>query len=484
VETRLLNVLTAIPAALLDGRPSRRQRALLWGTALVLAVVGAMAWLSFFEGGRFSFAQHDWPKERDGFAVLAQAVKQGVVPLYSTVAHQGTVRFLANPEIPWTPDILLLRWLDIGSFVVVHVLLFFLIGLAGCLALGLRLGLSPVALAALVLLTCFNGHVVSHLAVGHSMWVGAFLLPWFLLAVRAWAVDAPSRGSILGLVCILWLLLLTGAFHIALMAGLYLGILALLSPAYRPHVLRILALAGLLGAVRIIPALTTMGTGPRANGFGYPNLWTLLEGLVVARPLEAATFGHPSAGWWEFDAYIGLEGLAILILFGLLAARSVADGLFRRIMVSAGVLAILSLGDLFFVVHALHIPVLDAERVVTRFVLLPLLFLIMESCLHFQRLIERRRPPCLGISLLSLVGVCQLASALLGHLEARGMGPTGQVPALAPLHQAPAAIDVSHVVEPVYLGSLLVGLVVSVVGCGVMGGWLRWSRRKTVGADE
>ena len=87
-----------------------------WQRIVILAALylgGLVHWALFFgtlaEPLRGpSFTREDWRKEYRYASVLQQAVRQHVVPYYiSRPIH--TRRFLALPEVSWSPQVVLLR---------------------------------------------------------------------------------------------------------------------------------------------------------------------------------------------------------------------------------------------------------------------------------------------------------------------------------------------------------------------------------------
>ena len=80
-----------------------------------------------------SFTVADWPKEVRYYVALQQALVDGRIPYYVSRSIQETRKFLANPEVPWSPDVLLLRFVGIEVFLVLKVLLWYAVGFAGLL---------------------------------------------------------------------------------------------------------------------------------------------------------------------------------------------------------------------------------------------------------------------------------------------------------------------------------------------------------------
>jgi len=177
-----------------------RRRALAPALALAfLYLTGVVHWLLFFNlaSAAFrgpSFSVEDWPKEYRYYSILQQAVRGDRVPFYvSRPIH--TRKFLALPEVSWSPQLLLLRFMPVGAFVVANTLLLYSAGFAGLLLIRRRYSLGLLPFAFLFAIFAFNGHVTAHLAVGHSMWVGYFLLPFVLLLLDVWPLGRLTPAS-------------------------------------------------------------------------------------------------------------------------------------------------------------------------------------------------------------------------------------------------------------------------------------------------
>jgi hypothetical protein len=363
----------------------------------VLALLAAIVlhWVLFFGwvwGPRLSFQRNDWPKEYRYYSVLQQAVAHARVPYVLSKPVQETRKFLAIPETTWSPQVVLLGVLGIDAFVTANVVLLAALGFAGCIALRRRhaMGLLPFAL--LVVLMGVNGHLTAHLAVGHSMWVGHFLLSAFALAVLA-LVDGDRRAPV-GVGLVAFAVLLQGDVHLYVWCAMLVGLLALFRRRlFRPCAEALLWCAA-LGVFRLASAAWVL-LGRRDPEFfsGYASLADLAAGLVSLRDA-----GYPRRGgaflalnWWEYDAYIGPAGLAFVLAYGI-GARLVsrARALFAGLEYAALdgpllVLAVLSYGDLYAPVKASGLPLLGAERVSSRFLILPLTFLVVLACARFSR---------------------------------------------------------------------------------------------------
>ncbi len=361
-----------------------------------------------------AFTREDWRKEYRYTSILQQAVRQGEVPYFiSRPIH--TRRFLALPETTWSPQIILLRVLDPGRFLLVNTCLLYTAGFVGLLALGRQLRLGSLPLVFLFLLFFLNGHVTAHLAVGHSMWAAHLLLPWLCLAVLVLADDPSHRRAPLAVALVLFIVLLQGGFHLFVWCVMLMGLLAVFDRRKLRAVARALAWTLALSVCRLAPAYFLIGRKDQTFVSGIPSFSLLWRGLVSLVPPNAEQVGgrFGELASWEYDHYIGLVGMAWLAFFGLWRAwrgpRRPSLGLLLPLLA----MAMLSFGDLYAPWNALPLPLLSAERVSARFLLLPLLFLAVFSARRMQEWLDER--PGGARRMLAAAGGLALAASLVSH---------------------------------------------------------------------
>jgi hypothetical protein len=399
--------------------------ALLEAALAALFGIGVLHWLYVFGWltpgfAGMSFTVADWPKEVRYYVALQQALADGRIPWYVSRSIQETRKFLANPEVPWSPDVLLLRFVGIEAFLVLKVLLWYAAGFFGLLLVRRRYALSLLPFTFLFLLFAFNGHIVAHLAIGHSMWTGYFLLPFvFLYLVDLLETDPPASRIKLALV--FFLMLLQGSLHVFVWCVL----LLLLAVAFRPkawrRALATLAWTAALGACRLVPAAVVLfGKTEALFISGYPSAGGLLAALVRIRPItyprQGGLFG--TLNWWEFDAYLGVLGLAWLIGFGVVQRfRETEPRPFAALEGPIALLALLAMDDLYAAVNRLGIPLLGGERVSSRMLIVPLVFLMLAGARRMQRVLEaspRRR----ALSMVCVAAAVLIAAGLAAHSHA------------------------------------------------------------------
>ena len=379
------------------GPPSaaRNKRAQILFLAVVF-LVGLGFWGSFFRcktpGGFFQAI--DWGVEQQYYHIIQQAYQTHQIPYHVSVPVQPlrpTQRFMAVPEsLYWlAPQAPLLAFLSLKNFVIVNVLLHFAIGFWGCLLLRRRFDLSPAAFFILVLLFNFNGHIIAHVAAGHK-WNGYFYLAFFVAFVfdalegRAPVFETAAKLAIVNL-----FILLQGTLHLYALCMMFLGLLFVFSNRARWTALLAGVLSGLLSLFRLAPAAMTLSK-LKGTDFeqGYAAARGLLDRLDAAATLKHVTFP------WEYDLYVGMIGLAFILIFGIWLAFSarpeLANVRFRGLYLPLLILLILSLGDFYHqLIALLPSAVPNTERVPSRFMVLPLVFLAAAACVRFQRLHQR-----------------------------------------------------------------------------------------------
>ena len=387
---------------------------------LSLYLAGLTHWAWFYRYGAMNLSDGDWQKEHDYYTLLDTWITEGGHPYHMSKRWQDTDRFLGLPETLFSPQILLLRRLDIGTFQPVNTGLMYSLGFLGCLLIRrrYRLGLIPFTLLAL-LFSC-NGHITAHLSVGHSMWNGYFLLSFFVLYVLEIVEQPAAHASGLKLAMVLLLMMLQGSFHLVMLCWIFLGLLCLSDRRCWRTVAMAVGFSVWLSFFRTLPAAVTFAGGFGLFLSGYPDATELVHALVSLRSREYPPIVNPFNNlplyWWEFDAYIGLLGLGLLLYGGIylrMRAAAPPECRYRALDLPMLVTCFLSLNYVYWLVVASRLPLMNAERVSSRFLIVPLVLLISLAAICLQRELERLpRTPLLYLFLvLALVQTaCDLAT--------------------------------------------------------------------------
>jgi len=301
----------------------------------------------------------------------------------------------------------LLPWLNDKAFNLLNILLLYSVSYAGLLCLRRELRLPAMPFLFLYLLFSFNGYIVSRVAVGHTMWYGYFFLPYFHLLMLRMVNDSFSERSRIMLILVLFLMLLQGSFLLYTWCLMYMFLTAL----FNPRLWRPIAYAGvgsaLVSLFRFLPGAMTFRTYNLDFIGGYPSLSFLLDGLTTIKDFrETYRCGSFGLGWWEFDCYVGLTGLGLILYFCLLIRlRDKSMGiptLFRELDLPNLVMLILCFGEIYSIVTQLPIPLVSAQRVSMRFIVIPLTMLALIAAVRMRDFLARDNPPLAAKSLLAI----------------------------------------------------------------------------------
>ena len=378
-------------------------------------------WAYFLNFGTFAFGVQDWIWEWRYARILRLAVLTGQLPLHTQppIAY-GSDRFLAIPDVPLGPQLIFLRFLDLGPAVLATLLLMVLIAYVGCLAIRRRYRLSLFSFTILAVLVNFNGFIVAHLGIGHTLFSGYFLLPFFVLLVLQLADGDEGRGWVAWMGLILFGIELQGSTQIYAACMIFLGVLFLTFAGKRLKLLEAMLAGILMNIYRIAPALISLSPYTNVPQPGFISLTELMEALLrIVPPSHASKLvtGLP-LGWWELDVFVGILGLAFLAYFGIVQVWAgsgespASPGLPLPLGLSLLLMGVFSIGYIYWPINFLPIPLLGLVHVPSRFMILPLLFLTALGARAFQRWLNERKPG-FGLRLLLLALLVVLSHDLL-----------------------------------------------------------------------
>ena len=390
----------------------------------------------------------DWPKDCGYYRVIREALLTGAMPYHVSTTYHFTDRFLALPETNLSPQALLLRWVDDKQFAVLNVQIVYTLGFLGCLLLKRRFGMGLLSFTAFFLLFNFNGHIVSRLGVGHTIWEGYFLLSWFMLAV--FALLDGHRKAPAWLALSLFALMLQGSLHITASCLIFLLALGLGTPRLARPLAVAVVLSGLLSAWRIVPTLGAFGSKHYPFQGGYETCWTLVLSLVQLRPFGieptlAPPFPeHRWTGWWELDLYVGVPAALALLWYGVLRR---GEPRYRELDVPLMVVTFLSLG--YHYQPLAWLPLFNAERITSRFLILPFLFILVLAAARLERTLPRKA--------WLLAGLVLLHTGLMLSMHASVWSPA-RVDAASGRSEYDRTVHLVRKVEPAYEAIVLTSL--------------------------
>jgi len=363
-------------------------KAALPGTViLIFFVLGGVILAFFLNWGDIPFDILDWSQEGPRYLFLKNALQEKRLPLHIDSPMVETDRFLGIPDTLLVPQSFLLLWLTPGQFILVNVLLNYSLGFYFLLRLKHELRWTLPTFLVVVPLTTLNGFLLSHLSVGHSMWVNAFLLPWLVILCLNFPQEKINWRWILQFSLFSLVLFLQGGFHFALWSWGFLLVHALTKKSTIKTGLVAVLFAALISMVRILPASISFYASERRFIAGFRSLNDLVSALIQLQlPEESQVLLNSGLPNWETNFYIGLLGGLFVLLFGIILpiAKKNSKSLFRRYWIPIIILTVLSIGQVFRVTNLLPLPLVHAERVSSRFFYLPFLFLVVIAGDHFN----------------------------------------------------------------------------------------------------
>ncbi len=374
---------------------------LTWGWIAALYAGGVYLWILFFNKGNIPFDFHDWADiTGPRFTFLKDAVTRGVLPLFvSGTSTLGgiTHRYLSIPDAFVSPQMVLLRFLSVGMFVLVNQVLMYTLGFGGLLWFKRRFSLSPAAFTILFLMFNFNGHVLAHFSVGHDTWGGYFLFPWFV-ALTIKLIEGDKSWSWVAKMSLLMLaIFLQGSFHQYVWALIFLGVLAITSWKHFLTAYKAVIFSVLLAMVRILPPTLLMGRFDNFYMGGYSTLADIWDSMINIK-IPGVYVYNPDMAWplgtWEFSLYVGLIGAAFILFFGVfrwLGRKKPEVIPYRSLVFPIATLVILSVGQIYRIVRLAPIGIVEGERVSSRMISIPFVFLLILGVIEFQKWLNEHR---------------------------------------------------------------------------------------------
>jgi hypothetical protein len=390
------------------GKQNSRGRwvTLAWLFGLYLA--GILLWGYFLNWGGMDFTVHDWGEiTGPRLFFLQDAVRSGQLPLHISdpFALGGvTDRFLSIPDEILSPQVFLLRFMSVGRFVFVDVCLLYSLGFLGLLWLRRRFSLSFFAVTILFLLFNFNGHILAHYSIGHATWGGYFLFPWFAVLVFNLIGGERGWGWVAKISLLLFAIFLQGSFHQYVWTLLFLGFLAF---SNRKNFLTIfwgIVFSILTSMARILPPVLLVSYYANTNQYlaGYLSLSDIWASMVTVLDYGSSartTLNTQPVRIWELTLYTGLIGGVFLLYFGIFRWLKGNKGsfLYKELAVPVFGMLILSLDSVYRIVRLIPIPLLAGERVASRIISLPFVFVLILAVIELQRWLDQANRSTSGL---------------------------------------------------------------------------------------
>ncbi|HTX80400.1 MAG TPA: hypothetical protein VMC62_12055 [Longilinea sp.] len=455
--------------ALFSGRPDVRFRWVGWTTIVILYLVGIEFWGAFFQWGNFSYQFQDWAlvtAPRTEF--VRDALLKGQLPLHmadSSALRNTTDRYLVFPDVFTAPQMILLLFLQMTSYILVNLWIMYTIGVVGLLLIKRKFSLSPVSFTLLFLFFNFNGQIQAHLSIGHYVWLGYFLFPYlFILVIRL--LEAPQGWRWVAQVAfLLFFMELQGSYHQFIWSLMFLGLLGLAAWRRFWSVLEALIASGLLTAVRLLPPLLGLSGFDTQFLSGFPTFSDLVHAFIkLIDPVTAYAmhYSYHSLSWWEFDFYLGLAGTLLFLVFGGAAwiYNQLHDRQYPQLFLPVVVMTFLSMGAIYEPVMSIPFPLLTAERVSSRLITLPYVFVMVIAAINLQRWLSRLSHPWI-LQIITLPMLAALAYDLYRHFLLWNLASAAKAFQETPVNLAIKVVN-NHP-DPQYLTVVAIGAGISLV---------------------
>jgi hypothetical protein len=307
----------------------------------------------------------------------------------------------------------------------------------------------------------FNGNLTAHIAVGHSVWTGYFLLPLVaLLILKVTEGEKAGWTWVLFMSLTLFAMTLQGSFHFFLWCLIFLLAWGVFSPRFLLPATKVIVFSLLLSLFRLLPPAIEFIGGGKAFISGFPTVADLFSAMLTLKyPAEALAWPFKSLGWWELDMYIGLLGFSFLAFFGLYQTWHRQDAR-ATLLAPIAVLTFLSIGQIYSVINHLPIPLTDSERISSRFFILPLMMLIILGSIFLQEFLAARGRRTLAERVFSMALLVLMLHDLLQHSRIWRVANMYSLFASTPVDiRSPV---VNHP-DPIYFAALSVGAATTVI---------------------
>ncbi len=383
--------------------PENRAQWLEKGWLVFLYLLGIFLWGYFLNWGRGPLNYHDWADINvPRLVFLKDAVSRGVLPLHiSDIAPLAYVtdRFMVVPDAVLSPQIWLLKFMEVGTFVIVNTWLLYSLGFWGLARLKKRFQLSLFVFSILFLLYNFNGHLLAHVSVGHITWWSSFLFSWFAVFVFDLIENKTGWVWVAKLSILLFILFLQGGYHQFIWCTLFLGLLIIVVPQRTIDIIKAIGFSFGLSMVRILPPILHLGEFDNKFIGGYPlfsSLWNALVKIEIPNDITINAGLTKPIGLWEYTLYVGLLAGLFLVVFGIIRplSSSSANSAYRALLIPSLILMIMSLGKIYqYIRLALPIPLFTGERIASRFIGLSFVFILVLAVVELQHWLNTRQLP-------------------------------------------------------------------------------------------
>lgn len=486
IKSSITNVLTAV------FYPENEFRWInhIWLAALIL--IGVLLWCVFFNWGNVDINYMDWGEV---WAARLQAwrvaLQQGTLPFHLSdlAAMRSTYdRYFSVADMVSSPQVILLAWLEVGTYSLVNTLLLFGLATYFLLKIRKRYQLSLCSFTLMFLLFQFNGYIISHTTVGHLSWGGYFLFPAFTLYLLE-VLEGDHRWRwVTKMSILLFFMFLQGSLHHVVWCFIVMGVLAVIHWKSSLQLVKAAIFTVLLSMVRVLPVFIGPHTPFKALDFigGYPKLRSILQSLLSNTPITLAMPGkiyESPLGYWEFDIYVGWVGLGFILAFAIffLLFLHFRKKIFPYLLIPVAILIFLSIRDNFLNVLFNNSVLASSERVTSRMMGLALAILIILAAISYQRFIEKA-PRNFLILIPQIAFIIVLANDLISHTIHWDVNNGAAY--LGSADRDLSYIQISNHADPQYFTLLIIGLIISLLTMGFLYWICKKEKRKSTVSNQ
>lgn len=397
-------ILTKCVDALFLPSIEKEVRLLSWLWLSGLYLLGVFLWGKFFSWNAGPLNYHDWIDiTMPRLDMVRDALIAGTLPFHainSLSLHDITDRFFVLPDVITTPQMVLLPFINLNTFVFVDVLLHFTIAFLGLLWLRRKKNISLFAFAFLFLLFNFNGYILGHYSVGHFSWGGYFLFPIvFGLLFEFSEKEEVGWRWVLSFSLALFYIVLAGGEHFFVWLLLFIFPFCFVAKSWKraKWIIAVCLFSGLLSAVRLLPPVLALSAYQTKQNFnfvlGYPSLGHILQAMIIPTvPVESLIkpFGLNSfsENIWEFNYYVGILGTLFILYFGILHWFKKHLQEYTLFILPTVFVLFLCIGSNYWLIRESGFPIFGSERVLSRMICVPITLLMILATIFFQRWLD------------------------------------------------------------------------------------------------
>lgn len=404
--------------------PLKINKNLTWLFLFIIYLSGVFLFNKFLTTNVGSIYFHDWSDiTLPRLTFIKDSITTGQLPLHSgTELFLGNIRstrFLAIPDAIISPQLILLKWISVSHFIKIQVFLMYTLGFWGLLVIQQKFKLSLLVFYIVFVLFFFNGSILAHLSVGHLSFASYFLLSWFVLFIFNLLDGEKNLKWITQIAGLFFIMLLQGGYHQVFWCFIFMGLLAIFMPSKFFSLTKAVFAALMLGAVRILPEISLLGSFNTAFLGGYSYVWNIWTEMVAIDQPAANILVENSVkkiGLWEMTLFIGVVGAVFIIYFGivqpLLHRNEASSRNYVHILLPVFGIILFSLYQFAKYLHLLvPLPIISSERVSSRMIIIAFVLILVLAAIEYQAWLNSkidRRFTFLGSILILGIGLSDL----------------------------------------------------------------------------